>query len=749
MDNDETSLPAGPGRAFMATSMPEPDVAERTPALEPGSLVGVWRIVALLGAGGMGEVYRAERDDGLYAQTVALKLIRGRNPEQVRRFELERQRLAEMDHPGVSRIIDGGTAPDGRPFMAMEFVEGEQIDDWIRRQRPARNQVIRIVEALCAAVAHAHARLVLHQDIKPANVLVGRDSQPRLIDFGIAALLDAAQAPGSTALTVTYAAPEQLRGEALSVAVDVFALGLLLHQLLVGALPARRPDGGVVIEAAVVADADLAAILARATAFAPADRYPAVDALAEDLRAWRERRPVSARAGGSTYRLGRFLRRYPVQSGLAAAVVLALAGGLAASLKFAADARAESERTRVALEEAQWQYELANNMLLGMSAYADLLRGAFGGDEGSQALRDKLMTIWRERHAAWEASPEPTAALSFAVARNFYFRRDHATAHEVFGAWLDAGYGPKPLLDAGLELYAMSLFDSGQREAALPRLRDIYARMQTGPRRSAVDKFNVVMRIANSTRAPADIATAEALYAERVEETRGLQAEPEEQIESLAARLQLARMRSNHEESANALRAMLAVYEANPEAPPINRALVRANLAELLLFAQQDFSATESIARAIVTEDVARTGESAVTARGHYLLSRALAEQRRYDEAEQALRRSIALNATYAGGRAEGSADENLALAVILAGRGDVAGARAILAAVEALANQPPLARLRLAFTSAYVDAMTGAAPAKALPQLEAELTPEVANDLKLGFMRARLAARVAAAADR
>jgi predicted Ser/Thr protein kinase len=746
MDNDETSPQAGPRRAFMATSMPEPDTAGRTPVLEPGSLVGVWRIVARLGAGGMGEVYRAERDDGLYAQTVALKLIRGRNPEQVRRFELERQRLAEMDHPGVSRIIDGGTAPDGRPFMAMEFVEGEQIDDWIRRQRPARNQVVRIVEALCGAVAHAHARLVLHQDIKPANILVGRDGQPRLIDFGIAALLDAPQAPGSTALTVTYAAPEQLRGEALSVAVDVFALGLLLHQLLTGVLPERLADGGVVVETRAVGDVDLAAILARATAFVPANRYPAVDALTEDLRAWRERRPVSARAGGSTYRFGRFLRRYPVQSGLAAAVVLALAAGLAASLKFAADARAESERTRVALEEAQWQYDLANNMLLGMSAYADLLRGAFGGDEGSQVLRDKLMSIWRERHAAWEASPEPTAALSFAVARNFYFRRDHATAHEVFAAWIDAGYGPKPLLDAGMELYAMSLFDSGKRDEALPKLRDIYARMQSGPRRSAVDKFNVAMRIANVTRAPADIASAELLYAERVEETRGLQAEPEEQIESLAGRLQIARLRSNHAESAAALRAMLAVYEANPAAPPMNRALVRANLAELLLFAQQDFSATESIARAIVTEDVARTGESAVTARGHYLLSRALAEQRRYDEAEQSLRRSIALNATYAGGRAEGGADENLALAVIRAGLGDIAGARAALAFVDGMGEQSQIFRLRLRFTSARVDAMTGAAADPSLVQFQEELPADARADLKLGFMRARLMELVAAA---
>lgn len=702
---------------FMATSVAslEGAVEERLPS---GTVLGVWRLVELIGFGGMGEVYRAERSDGLYEQTVALKLLRLAETQAVQRFERERRRLAQMDHPGIARIIDGGTASDGRPYLVMEFIEGLPIDVHVREHANSLRAILSLFDALCAAVAHAHGRLILHQDIKPANVLVDRTGQLRLLDFGIAAVLEEDDPDAARAMTLAYAAPEQLFGQTLGVATDIFALGALLHELLVGRPPLRQPDGSVALDPAVPNKADLVAILRRATAFDPADRYATVAAMADDLVALRRHRPVAARQGGGLYKAGKFLRRYPLQSALVSGVVLAVSVGLVATTTFArraereaAFAIAEAERANVALAQAERQYEFADANLLGQRAYVDLLRELFGGEDGGRELTARLMERWRALHADWPNAEDAAAALSFALGRGFYFRRDFASADEVFTSWLDEGYGPPMLQDAGRELHALTLFDAGRREEALPLLRQILAAMEAPGelRRSAVDRFNVALRIAAITASAEDIDNLESLHALRAEEFGVQSRTPSQEVENLAGPMQISALRRDHVGTARVLREMLAVYERNPGFAA-GRDIARARLAEVLLLAMDRRDETESLARLIVTEDVAASGESAITARGWYLLGRALIDAGRFDEAEAALARGRELQFAFGGGVAPGR-EYALAEILLLGGRQQIDAARAELPRIRDVTpgSDPrswgPQAE---ALLSLYLDAMSG-----------------------------------------
>ncbi|MBX3726208.1 MAG: serine/threonine protein kinase [Xanthomonadales bacterium] len=378
----------------------------------PGRRLGPWRILECVGRGGMGRVYRARREDGDFAQQVAIKLVDqvGDQSAVARRLRSERQILAGLQHPNIAGLVDGGMADDGTPWFALEYVEGEPVTDWCDRNRLTVEGRLKRFLAVCAAVAHAHERLVVHRDLKPANILVGSDGQVKLLDFGIAKLLDGDEGDavaGSTVLrafTPAYAAPEQIRGEPPTTAVDVYALGLLLHELLTGRLPWRgedrkrtastgdadpqRPSSQVQRTAPVDAGTptpeqvasqrdttparlrqrlrgDLDAIVMKALRPQPARRYDGVRALAEDVRAVLERRPVAARQGGTRYLFERFLARHALAASLAVLAGVSLLTGAAVALHQAQEARAQRN-------QAQEQARRAD-------AVADFLIGVFRG----------------------------------------------------------------------------------------------------------------------------------------------------------------------------------------------------------------------------------------------------------------------------------------------------------------------------------------------------------------------------------
>jgi serine/threonine-protein kinase len=358
--------------ATAETPLDRPPTAPPAPALP--AAFGPWRVRREIGRGGMGRVLEVERIDGEYTQRAALKLIDPlfAHGVAVDRFLRERQLLARLRHPRVARLLDGGRTADGQPWLVMDYVEGEPIDAWCRRHGADLRTRLRLLAEVCEVVDFAHRQLVLHRDLKPGNVLVGADGQPVLLDFGISRSLDATD-PGATAagesrpLTVAYASPEQLEGSVQGVASDVFALGVMVFELIGGVRPhaveglswvelAARLRGAPPPMLRAVARArglprELDWICARALQPDPARRYPSAQALAEDLRAVLAHRPVAARAPSTRYVVGKFVRRR--WAWLAVAAVFAITvGGLVwrlsreAAATRAALAASETERAR-------------------------------------------------------------------------------------------------------------------------------------------------------------------------------------------------------------------------------------------------------------------------------------------------------------------------------------------------------------------------------------------------------------------
>ncbi|WP_051414190.1 serine/threonine protein kinase [Pseudoxanthomonas suwonensis] len=321
---------------------------------------GRYRILRMLGEGGMGRVYLAERGEGDLRQQVALKMLAGTGPQAgptAAGMADECRILANLQHPNIAQFIDGGLSADGQPFLAMEYVEGDRIDHWCETRKLPLNARIRLFLKVCAAVEHAHQRLVIHRDLKPANILVRADGEPKLLDFGIARLTtgDAHAAdPTATAhhaLTLAYASPEHIEGRPLSTAADVWSLGVVLYELVAGVRPHHGVESGHLLPGAIVSGeirppsasachapspdagvsripADVDAIVMKALRRDPGDRYPSVAALADDLRRFLDSRPVSARRGQRLYRLRRFAWRHRWRVA-AAAVVLLMLGGFA------------------------------------------------------------------------------------------------------------------------------------------------------------------------------------------------------------------------------------------------------------------------------------------------------------------------------------------------------------------------------------------------------------------------------------
>ncbi|MCX7513912.1 serine/threonine-protein kinase [Frateuria sp. STR12] len=321
---------------------------------------GVWRVLRRLGAGGMGEVWLAERDDAGFVQRAAIKQVAWPTPGLLQRFHRERQILAQLEHPGIARLIDGGVDDAGCPYLAMEYVEGTPIADRVRERALDPRATVQLLLRLCEAVQFAHRHLVVHGDIKPSNVLVAGDGRPRLLDFGVATVLaeDGQAARAATVarlLTPDYAAPELLAGAPATTAIDVYALGALAYELLTGARARRaghdepiRPPSAAIVRGGTarrrLLRGDLDRIVMTAMASEPAHRYASAEALAGDLQRWLDGRAISIRGGNRWYRLRRFTARNRVAVGAAIAIALTLSCATAYSVYQARAARQQMHR---------------------------------------------------------------------------------------------------------------------------------------------------------------------------------------------------------------------------------------------------------------------------------------------------------------------------------------------------------------------------------------------------------------------
>ncbi len=310
--------------------------------------VGPYTLIREVGRGGMGTVWLAERAD--IQKRVALKLVSGGlgSSARIERFLFERRVLARLEHPHIARLLDAGVTEQGTPWLAMEYVEGERIDYWCEERQLGTRERLALFEQVCHAVAYAHRNLIVHRDLKPSNILVTAEGEPRLVDFGIAKLLasgddtDPVTVADARPMTPEYASPEQLRGEAITTASDVYQLGILLHQLLTGRRPQSTADAPLAARA--IADQDIANIVRKAMNPEADRRYESAQQLRDDVRRYLDGKPIFARAPTVGYRARKFMARHKAGTAMAATVVLLVLGSAVIALVQAQRVSRERDR---------------------------------------------------------------------------------------------------------------------------------------------------------------------------------------------------------------------------------------------------------------------------------------------------------------------------------------------------------------------------------------------------------------------
>lgn len=560
---------------------------EGSGSLQP-KVIGHYRIVRELGRGGMGAVYLAERADE-YKKLVAIKLIkRGMDTDSVlRHFRNERQILAGFDHPNIARLFDGGTTEDGLPYFVMEYIEGLPIDEYCNQHGLAISERLKLFREVCAAVSYAHRHLVIHRDIKRSNILVTGDGVPKLLDFGIAKILQTGEsAPtfatmtGQRLMTPEYASPEQVRGEPVTTQTDVYSLGVILYELLTGQFPyhfsSKTPRD---IERAITAEqpekpstalargdnskfkipnsktlkGDLDNIVLMALRKEPERRYQSVEQFSEDIRRYLEARPVFARKDTAGYRAGKFVRRNRLALAAAALIFLSLLGGIIATNSALHRANREKARAERRFNDVR---QLAHSVLFD---YHDAIKDLPGATKVRERLvRDALNYL---DSLAAEAHDDPALQRELADA---YDRVGDVRGGESSGSLGD--------ITGARESFTKALTI---REALLAvNPHDMQARRDLA---RSHQKIGRLQHVEDASSGVDHLRKAVTLYLDLTREQPG---NDELQLELASARNQLGRLLSNHSDFAGALEQHRAAFAScekltanNPRDPKYLREL--------------------------------------------------------------------------------------------------------------------------------------------------------------------------------
>jgi tetratricopeptide (TPR) repeat protein len=413
-----------------------------------GQRIGPYELTALIGRGGMGEVYRARRADAQYEQDVAIKLVAGGYDVGYvpQRFRAERQILANLEHPNISRLLDGGATDRGMPYLVMELVDGEPIDSYCEHRGLPIDARLRLFCDVCSAVSYAHQHLVVHRDLKPSNILVTNDGTVKLLDFGVAKLLqptvpEAAAEPAATlmhAFTPAFASPEQVLGLAITTASDIYSLGVVLYHLLAGRSPygyavlttkdairevcerePLRPSagaGGAGVQLRI--DHDLDAIALKALRKEPESRYASVEQLAEDVRRHLAGLPVAARGGELGYRARKFIGRHRLGVAAAAIVLLAITVGVVATLREASIARRQAQIAQLERARAERRFndvrKLSDALIFDIN---DAIRNLPGATPARQVLLDRAVAYLDSVAKDAEGQPDLQRELAWGYQR--------------------------------------------------------------------------------------------------------------------------------------------------------------------------------------------------------------------------------------------------------------------------------------------------------------------------------------------
>ena len=457
--------------------------------LTPGAPIGAYRIISVLGRGGMGAVYLAERADGAFEQRAAIKVIQSHGPAAflLERFQQERSILARLSHPNIASLFDGGAGPDGSPYLVMEYVSGASIDEFCDRRNLPLPERLGLFLKVCEAVRYAHQNLIVHRDLKPANILVNAEGQPKLLDFGIAKVLDPAGTgitqPPTRVMTPEYASPEQVRGDPVTTATDVYSLGAVLCRILSGKPPHALAGLSPLDAARAIAEAepiafdqlpdDINAILQKALHTDPARRYGSVDELSGDIHRFLEGRAVLAAPDSWGYRARKFLGRNWVAASAAAAVFAALTAGAGVALWQAHRAERRFAEVRTLANTFLFDFESAIHNVSGTtkarllvvktaSDYLGRLADEAGGD---RVLIRELADSYKKLGDA-EGSTVDGNVGQIAAALGHY-RRGLALRDSIKD---DATEDPKARLNYLLNLNALAGLEwvSGDRNIAVP-----------------------------------------------------------------------------------------------------------------------------------------------------------------------------------------------------------------------------------------------------------------------------------------
>ena len=474
-------------------------ITRRAISAQVGQRVGPFRLLGLLGEGGMGAVYLAERDDAQFAQRVAIKILPHAvgSPELVARFRDERQILAALEHPNIVRLIDGGSTEAGLPYLVMEHIEGTTITRYADDHALSVRARVALVRRVCAALQYAHQNLVVHRDIKPGNILVNADGAPKILDFGIAKLLapvasfarEAHTRTGLAMFTPEYASPEQARGDAISTATDVYSVGAVLYELVTGA-PAHRTSGSALEILRVICEVepvrpsaaaprdrhrelagDLDNIVLKALHKEPARRYASMDQLADDLGRWLDGLPVTARTATLGYRARKFVRRNKAAVLAATLVVASLVVATVVSLRQAHRADAQAVRAAVeaanaveAATRAQTEADRARKAEARVQAQLDQIKAeqaarataeAEARAKGSEAKlsREQLQVALAKAREEKQVAEQQSAAARAAEARAQQAARDEkATRQEAEALYQRERERVKQLEEAGKKI---------------------------------------------------------------------------------------------------------------------------------------------------------------------------------------------------------------------------------------------------------------------------------------------------------
>ncbi len=632
--------------------------------------IGAYRITRLIGEGGMGAVFEGVRDEGDFDLRVAIKVIKPGSISDtlIGRFERERQVLAGLNHFGIARLFDGGQLDDGSPYIVMEYIDGAPITRWCEEQQLNLTSRLVLFQDVCLALRHAHQNLIIHYDITPSNVMVNKEGVVKIIDFGIAKPQsnDELDPTGkvstleSGTFTPGFAAPERAIGAAPTVLSDVYSLGKLLEVMLKGS----------------DVNADLNAILTRATELAPEDRYASVDALNSEVSALLENRPVIARNGGALYQAKKFVSRFPLAAALSTALVVALAGGLLTSLKFADQAE---EQARVAQENFERsEYNLGQATLNDRTsqAYADTLQLMFGGEGDVERLTQLLKERWREAHELREEDPMRAAYLSYAIGLHFRDRNDYVTAANIHSAWLDQGYGPEMLQNWGKSALAISYSQLGQPEKALPIMRATEARYMTSYEANSTDHIALASQIALTSNEVADLQRAEQML------VAGLAANTDSRERRFFwNQLTFMRMQlKDHNGAHDAVRKAVGLSSANPLNSIAGKDTALMNLATFEYYRSKDSILAEQLIAKVMDGYAQQRGNNREAGRAMVLEARLLADKGDFDMAISKASEGVAILERFAGVASRRTKEARLSQAYVLALAGEFQEANQLIA---------------------------------------------------------------------